>query len=142
MRISDWSSDVCSSDLHSPARYQASREAAIDGIRRHRRPFDGGQRGSETRERYGRNQHRSPEDRASGSLATHQITGEGPAGPVQLAGSARLFKSRHGAYDGGARTRSRSEEHTSELQSLMRISYAVFCLKKKKLKSIQYYDVR
>src|SRR3546814_3076337 len=31
-----------------------------------------------------------------------------------------------------ARERSRSEEHTSELQSLMRISYAVFCLKKKK----------
>src|SRR3546814_4179774 len=33
--------------------------------------------------------------------------------------------------------RSRSEEHTSELQSLMRISYAVFCLKKKKEYSIQ-----
>src|SRR3546814_5692090 len=32
---------------------------------------------------------------------------------------------------------SRSEEHTSELQSLMRISYAVFCLKKKKNKSIE-----
>src|SRR3546814_9766960 len=32
----------------------------------------------------------------------------------------------------GARTAIRSEEHTSELQSLMRISYAVFCLKKKK----------
>src|SRR3546814_6464409 len=31
----------------------------------------------------------------------------------------------------GAETRGRSEEHTSELQSLMRISYAVFCLKKK-----------
>src|SRR3546814_2119254 len=31
----------------------------------------------------------------------------------------------------------RSEEHTSELQSLMRISYAVFCLKKKKLKTPQ-----
>src|SRR3546814_5227470 len=31
----------------------------------------------------------------------------------------------------GARHRARSEEHTSELQSLMRISYAVFCLKKK-----------
>src|SRR3546814_3109138 len=31
----------------------------------------------------------------------------------------------------------RSEEHTSELQSLMRISYAVFCLKKKKLNNIQ-----
>src|SRR3546814_2406625 len=32
-------------------------------------------------------------------------------------------------------TRSRSEEHTSELQSLMRISYAVFCLKKKKTRN-------
>src|SRR3546814_5234506 len=32
----------------------------------------------------------------------------------------------------------RSEEHTSELQSLMRISYAVFCLKKKKQKTIKY----
>src|SRR3546814_4817783 len=36
---------------------------------------------------------------------------------------------------GEAKARSiRSEEHTSELQSLMRISYAVFCLKKKKIK--------
>src|SRR3546814_1525558 len=34
-----------------------------------------------------------------------------------------------------ARPRHRSEEHTSELQSLMRISYAVFCLKKKKKKN-------
>src|SRR3546814_7755378 len=34
--------------------------------------------------------------------------------------------------DGDAVLRERSEEHTSELQSLMRISYAVFCLKKKK----------
>src|SRR3546814_15173434 len=33
--------------------------------------------------------------------------------------------------DASRRSRSRSEEHTSELQSLMRISYAVFCLKKK-----------
>src|SRR3546814_2641787 len=33
----------------------------------------------------------------------------------------------------------RSEEHTSELQSLMRISYAVFCLKKKKNKNNQYH---
>src|SRR3546814_9469257 len=31
----------------------------------------------------------------------------------------------------------RSEEHTSELQSLMRISYAVFCLKKKKIKTLK-----
>src|SRR3546814_7248563 len=34
--------------------------------------------------------------------------------------------------------RDRSEEHTSELQSLMRISYAVFCLKKKKIKHKQH----
>src|SRR3546814_10013773 len=39
---------------------------------------------------------------------------------------------RDGGGDGGAKLRlDRSEEHTSELQSLMRISYAVFCLKKK-----------
>src|SRR3546814_9940548 len=36
--------------------------------------------------------------------------------------------------EGATRTYNRSEEHTSELQSLMRISYAVFCLKKKKNK--------
>src|SRR3546814_6358271 len=35
----------------------------------------------------------------------------------------------------GGNSASRSEEHTSELQSLMRISYAVFCLKKKKKKT-------
>src|SRR3546814_8155919 len=34
----------------------------------------------------------------------------------------------------------RSEEHTSELQSLMRISYAVFCLKKKKNKNTRHYN--
>src|SRR3546814_14669506 len=52
-----------------------------------------------------------------------------------------LFRSRSRNYSGRARwggmcqgRRScRSEEHTSELQSLMRISYAVFCLKKKKI---------
>src|SRR3546814_2139650 len=38
---------------------------------------------------------------------------------------------------GSALTPARSEEHTSELQSLMRISYAVFCLKKKNEKNIQ-----
>src|SRR3546814_3292046 len=37
--------------------------------------------------------------------------------------------------------RRRSEEHTSELQSLMRISYAVFCLKKKKTKTKIHYTV-
>src|SRR3546814_3329731 len=38
--------------------------------------------------------------------------------------------------------RVRSEEHTSELQSLMRISYAVFCLKKKKIKTMNKKDTQ
>src|SRR3546814_20201849 len=41
---------------------------------------------------------------------------------------------RHLSKERGVRLQMRSEEHTSELQSLMRISYAVFCLKKKKKK--------
>src|SRR3546814_6535570 len=41
---------------------------------------------------------------------------------------------------GGSIPSSRSEEHTSELQSLMRISYAVFCLKKKTSKETTYTD--
>src|SRR3546814_7266964 len=52
---------------------------------------------------------------------------------------ARLFSCPPYAHRHGAQMRTafgkRSEEHTSELQSLMRISYAVFCLKKKKHKT-------
>src|SRR3546814_7265012 len=61
-------------------------------------------------------------DRAGGTLASHPAAGGGLAGCAEPSGlrSARL---RHG--------RRRSEEHTSELQSLMRISYAVFCLQNK-----------
>src|SRR3546814_5812360 len=56
------------------------------------------------------------------------------AGVLALAGVLRsLAAGRHrGTAAGRAGTALRSEEHTSELQSLMRISYAVFCLKKKK----------
>src|SRR3546814_9803340 len=53
---------------------------------------------------------------------------------LRMAGSRRASMSR--ARSG----LSRSEEHTSELQSLMRISYAVFCLKKKKKNRSQTYD--
>src|SRR3546814_1541493 len=49
----------------------------------------------------------------------------------QLFGHARVQRDRR-VEIGLAQSRLRSEEHTSELQSLMRISYAVFCLKKKK----------
>src|SRR3546814_7593920 len=45
------------------------------------------------------------------------------------------LKAQKPLYEVRAATRERSEEHTSELQSLMRISYAVFCLKKKKITS-------
>src|SRR3546814_5316328 len=55
-----------------------------------------------------------------------------PVGPGPSIGSAgcRNREGGRGAVNEGCRT-ARSEEHTSELQSLMRISYAVFCLKKK-----------
>src|SRR3546814_2035738 len=47
-------------------------------------------------------------------------------------GRLYIFRSLVSNRSKSSRKRSRSEEHTSELQSLMRISYAVFCLKKKK----------
>src|SRR3546814_7347562 len=55
---------------------------------------------------------------------------------ARRAGRAGLRTGRVGAYRAPRTTRAnaRSEEHTSELQSLMRISYAVFCLKKKNVK--------
>src|SRR3546814_3911034 len=63
-------------------------------------------------------------------------------GVALLARDAMPVESRRGlpgdASDGQSRyIEARSEEHTSELQSLMRISYAVFCLKKKKYKQQQ-----
>src|SRR3546814_4476802 len=59
----------------------------------------------------------------------------GPLGGRPLAGARFPRPTRVSRWSGGDRllgTSLRSEEHTSELQSLMRISYAVFCLKKKK----------
>src|SRR3546814_6161834 len=91
MRISDWSSDVCSSDL--PEQWKAT-ECHPDAHYRDRP----------------RNELRRHQS-APISLKIHDRSGRSP--PV------------------------RSEEHTSELQSLMRISYAVFCLKKKKLSYIK-----
>src|SRR3546814_2187586 len=55
------------------------------------------------------------------------------AAPVEPPSSQVVWNTRDIGAETPARQRSvRSEEHTSELQSLMRISYAVFCLKKKK----------
>src|SRR3546814_6777020 len=52
--------------------------------------------------------------------------------PADRAPAAESGDPRAGRQGAGDRPSRRSEEHTSELQSLMRISYAVFCLKKKK----------
>src|SRR3546814_2337158 len=72
------------------------------------------------------------------------IAGQGIANPVALLLAATMMLDHLKLHDKAARLRKaidqtfnvdrirRSEEHTSELQSLMRISYAVFCLKKKK----------
>src|SRR3546814_9915785 len=97
MRISDWSSDVCSSDLADPLQDMRQRERPVTDVGVPARAQD--------------RHHRHPEN-AGGDGEAH----------VDLGDQAR----------GDGRQQHRSEEHTSELQSLMRISYAVFCLKKKK----------
>src|SRR3546814_1588507 len=105
LRISAWSSDVCSSDLATNMAFSA----ALRLIR----------------------------DREAG-VEEGQSSGAGVAffslemSADQLA--TRILAEQSGISSENLRMGkiSRSEEHTSELQSLMRISYAVFCLKKKK----------
>src|SRR3546814_6236155 len=121
MRISDWSSDVCSSDLprrsRSPRAPACCRGPSSPPACRRRR----GTRRDTEREALAP----SPAFRRGGSLSTPRPRGgDGP----QAADA--------GDPGGGGR----SEEHTSELQSLMRISYAVFCLKKKKRKVKQHHN--
>src|SRR3546814_3596983 len=107
MRISDWSSDVCSSDL--PKRLEPP--LFCEGLYPTVNAVDAG----------------------AALLA-------GPAW-ARFAGATQQFRSREPRDQVSGRalhhpqpkpaSGCRSEEHTSELQSLMRISYAVFCLKKK-----------
>src|SRR3546814_9722447 len=109
MRISDWSSDVCSSDLAdhrdaAPALRPLDQGSVCAGSAAHSEPV-----------RPARLQSSSfpAHRRARAPARSHHVSAipaqPGPDGPHPAA---------------------RSEEHTSELQSLMRISYAVFCLKK------------
>src|SRR3546814_8194621 len=111
MRISDWSSDVCSSDLHFlqrigrsqngyAAQFHANVGAAVV------QNADGPELGVGAR-------FQQPQDRFD---------------PVPGADQKRRPPMCAVSRPDGTR----SEEHTSELQSLMRNSYAVFCLKKKK----------
>src|SRR3546814_4676530 len=62
-----------------------------------------------------------------------KIVESAPAIPRQYLALVQMTEQAAPAAEGGA-LEGRSEEHTSELQSLMRISYAVFCLKKKNMK--------
>src|SRR3546814_10480143 len=99
MRISDWSSDVCSSDLL--CHHVKECGAADADLSQDNRRID----------RCGRYRRRSN------------------GGPGRI---GRVEHPPEGEARSGDNRGNRSEEHTSELQSLMRISYAVFCLKKKK----------
>src|SRR3546814_5861210 len=110
MRISDWSSDVCSSDLDGQS-LRTYRHAPNTGSRKSWAAGDATSRGLR--------------------LALMARTGEmgyPTALPAKNWGFYDvLFKGREFTFQ--RPYASRSEEHTSELQSLMRISYAVFCLK-------------
>src|SRR3546814_1990565 len=116
MRISDWSSDVCSSDLVASLAH-AFADAALRDIA--------------SRELLAL----AIDDRCCPRQKAARIRGETAADPPNEAGKEGLHREATLATDHAApHTRlaaERSEEHTSELQSLMRISYAVFCLKKK-----------
>src|SRR3546814_4727660 len=118
MRISDWSSDVCSSDL---------------GFVK-----DSSQRGDPAT--YGAlgllwvPQAQALEVTAPGSIVRSSIQATLEAEVGTIVGGA--------AYERVRKRIDRSEEHTSELQSLMRISYAVFCLKKKKRQTIKQSNLR
>src|SRR3546814_4430909 len=113
MRISDWSSDVCSSDLRK-ARYRASRH---DPPRSFRLLL--WRRGPRPLPAIASQPGRAPP--RGGSLCADRAA---------VAQCPRLLHTVENVDPSGGIT-GRSEEHTSELQSLMRISYAVFCLKKK-----------
>src|SRR3546814_10510999 len=70
-----------------------------------------------------------------------RIDVESLIGHVSSPSCARQLPTPYPSWDRDRRSSGRSEEHTSELQSLMRISYAVFCLKKKKNKQSPIFDI-
>src|SRR3546814_5028296 len=119
MCISDWSSDVCSSDL--PCGIEKGSEEGREAER---------PEGCERRRVACHfNVGRFSRTGGTGKQGATGAGGERSAPlPVQWGDCARSAVGGAGhVYRGVGRAR-RSEEHTSELQSLMRISYAVFCL--------------
>src|SRR3546814_2335592 len=109
MRISDWSSDVCSSDLCVVDRSDAA------GTSRN------GQSAWHNRGKRAPMDHQQLFPGIGHRIVILRITLRPLWPQAGVVGHARTLSSFH----------ARSEEHTSELQSLMRISYDVFCLKKK-----------
>src|SRR3546814_10456218 len=120
MRISDWSSDVCSSDLVGlyVSVNSAGRDGAAGAIRS--ALFD------QFADRYF-----PPEQPAQAQRVDAQTAAEHARMMVGTYTNSRRADSSFFKALGLVGQMKRSEEHTSELQSLMRISYAVFCLKQK-----------
>src|SRR3546814_3263437 len=118
MRISDWSSDVCSSDLNANAESlvaQSFRDSLSTTEEMLTPPASPAAL------------DRTIEDADNAIADARRQLGEHDFWPLRDAAEAM-------AQEAG-----RSEEHTSELQSLMRISYAVFCLKKKNKRNRYLY---
>src|SRR3546814_10192591 len=123
MRISDWSADVCSSDLaEGPLPMRPARRCRGRGLAPGRR------RGFQDRQRF---ELQGAGWRSRDISADRQCLRLHQRAVCQLA--VRTNRRQPTA---------RSEEHTSELQSLMRISYAVFCLKKKQKETSHIYIPR
>src|SRR3546814_8965736 len=115
MRISDWSSDVCSSDL-----------CGVDNTTAPCRLHE--------RNRISAAQHQSSGIHLKRAIPRIQrnISDIGICPHGLGVGQRRIIEEDIQTAEMVMGLIQRSEEHTSELQSLMRISYAVFCLKKKK----------
>src|SRR3546814_2682122 len=132
MRISYWRSDVCSSDLaRFDLRDQAVDPTAAIGIRlgrdeAERRRRRAGSVAVGFRRQRAEGLGRALEEAGRQQQAADQV--RRGRRQREVGGAAAAFG---GSEVKARRQVLRSEEHTSELQSLMRISYAVFCLKKK-----------
>src|SRR3546814_1592461 len=128
MRISDWSSDVCSSDLRPVFATGGSfRVGGAPGIDKNLVAFRA-TRGEMV-------DIRKPGNDNGGVVVVHvqandYFDAKVAQGAAQVAAPMAVRAGTYASQD-AQQSMSRSEEHTSELQSLMRISYAVFCLKKK-----------
>src|SRR3546814_9357519 len=117
MRISDWSSDVCSSDLPAfRAQEQRAKLIVFEWLFPHTHICDNVQNDEYTRFPMSRLTIDMTDQQHQSLKALAALQGK----TIKQYALERLFP-----------TDARSEEHTSELQSIMRISYAVFCLKKK-----------